>query len=399
MFETLKAVPPDPILGLTEAFKRDPNPRKVNLGAGIYKDEQGRVPVLASVREAETRLLREEEGKAYLPIDGLPQFREVARDLLLSRGHPVTRDERVVTVQAPGGTGALRIAADFLRRVAPEATVWMSDPTWPNHPNVFRVAGFRVAFYPYLDPQRLVVDEARFLDALARIPAGDVLLLHGCCHNPTGADLSPEAWEVIAERVVQQGVLPLVDFAYQGFGDDLVQDAWGVRRLASQVPELLVATSFSKNFSLYSERVGALTLIARDKTSAHVAHGHLKQVIRTNYSNPPAHGARIVASVLGDSQLRPLWEEELAGMRERIRGMREAFVDRLHAAGAPRDFSFLLQQKGMFSYTGLTPEQVDMLRERYAIYMVRSGRINVAGLTPKNVEYVAQAVASVLQGG
>ncbi len=397
MFEQLTPVPPDPILGLTEAFLKDPNPHKVNLGAGVYKDAQGRVPILTSVRAAEERLLHNPVGRTYLPIAGLPTFITLARELLLGAAHPVVQAQRAVTVQAPGGTGALRVAADFLRRVRPEAVIWVSDPTWPNHPNIFRAAGFRVATYPYFDIRTLGVDGRALVEALQHVPAGDVVLLHGCCHNPTGADPDEDIWEEIAHLAETRGWLPLVDFAYQGFGRGLDIDAGPVRRLAERVPELLVATSFSKNFSLYSERVGALTLIAAQPEHAGVALGHLKKVIRSNYSNPPSHGARVVATILGDASLRSLWEEELKGMRQRILSMRRRFVQALEAAKAPRDFSFLLHQKGMFSYTGLSPAEVDRLKERFSIYMVRSGRINVAGLTEENVEYVAQAIAQVLR--
>ncbi len=396
MFEQLTRVPPDPILGLTEAFKKDPHPHKVNLGAGIYKDAQGNVPLLAAVREAEGRLLQDSQGRAYLPIDGLPAFTAAARELLFGPDHVVLRENRAVTVQAPGGTGALRIAADFLRRVRPEVTIWVSEPTWPNHPNIFRAAGLNVASYPYFDSGRLGVDRGAFLEALRQVPRGDVVLLHGCCHNPTGADPDEALWGEVVRIARDRGWVPLVDFAYQGFGYGLDEDAVGVRHLAAHVPEALIATSFSKNFSLYSERVGALTLVASRPEVADVALGHLKKVIRANYSNPPGHGARVVSTVLNDPELRSLWEEELASMRRRILTMRERFVRALEAAGAPGDFSFLLHQKGMFSYTGLSPEEVDMLREEFSIYMVRTGRINVAGLTEANVEYVAQAIAHVL---
>ncbi len=399
MFEHLNPLPPDPIMGLTEAFHRDPNPRKVNLGAGVYRDATGRTPILACVKEAERRLLANEASKTYLPIDGLPGLPALVQPLLFGPDHPIIRDGRAVTVQAPGGTGALRIAGDFLARVRPEATVWVSEPTWPNHPNIFRAAGLRVETYPYFDAATLGVAFDALMAAVERIPAGDVFLLHGCCHNPTGADLTPEQWQQVAGRLAERGILPLVDFAYQGFGDGLEEDAVGVRILVAHCPEVLIASSFSKNFGLYSERAGALTLVAGDADAAQVALGYLKKAIRANFSTPPAHGARIVHTVLSDPTLRRQWEEELSSMRGRIHAMRHLLVETLHEKGAPRDFSFIVQQRGMFSYTGLSPEQVDALRERYSIYMVRSGRINVAGITEGNVDYIAGAIVDVLKSG
>ena len=397
MFDHLTPVPPDPILGLTEAYRRDPNPRKVNLGAGVYRDAQGKTPILACVREAERRILADETSKAYLPIDGLPGLAQVVQALVFGPSHAVIEEGRAVTVQAPGGTGALRIAGDFLARVRPETTVWVSDPTWPNHYNVFRAAGLRVEVYPYFDSATLGVDFDRLLEALYRIPSGDVVVLHGCCHNPTGADLTPDQWRNVAQCLAERSLLPLVDFAYQGFGDGLDEDATGVRILVEHCPEVLVASSFSKNFGLYCERVGALTLVAHAPQAAQIALGYLKKAIRANFSNPPAHGARIVHTVLKDVRLRRQWEEEVATMRGRIHAMRHLLAETLQEKGAPRDFSFIVHQRGMFSYTGLTPEQVDALRERFSIYMVRSGRINVAGITEDNVEYVASAIVQVLK--
>ncbi len=398
MFDLLEPTPPDPILGLSEAFRRDPNPNKVNLGAGVYRDAEGRTPILACVKEAERRLLERETSKSYLPIDGLPGLATQVQDLLFGGEHPVRRDGRAVTVQAPGGTGALRIAADLIARVRPETTVWVSDPTWPNHPNIFGAAGLRVETYPYFDPATQGVRFDAMMEAVRRMAPGDVVVLHGCCHNPTGADLTPDQWETLVQVLVEREVVPLVDFAYQGFGDGLEEDAYAVRLLAERCPEVLIASSFSKNFGLYNERAGALTLVARTAEVATTALGHLKRVIRANYSNPPAHGAKIVHTVLSDPELRSRWEAEVAAMRRRIHAMRHLLVEALHEKGAPRDFSFLLRQKGMFSYTGLTPEQVDRLRTAYSIYMVRSGRMNVAGLTEANVDYVAQAIVNVLRG-
>ncbi len=397
MFEQLAPVPPDAILGLTEAFKRDPNPNKVNLGAGVYRDASGKTPVLECVKEAEQRLLANETSKSYLPIDGLPGFGREVQHLVFGANHPIVTEGRAISAQTPGGTGALRVAADFLARIRPGTTVWVSEPTWPNHPNIFRAAGLNVATYPYFDFHTLGVQFDAMMEALARIPAGDVLLLHGCCHNPTGADLTRDQWEEVARAVEERGILPLVDFAYQGFGRGLEEDATGLHTLVAHCPEVLIASSFSKNFGLYNERVGALTLVAASAEAAETARGYVKQAIRTNYSNPPAHGAKIVHTVLTDPELRSQWEAELATMRDRIHAMRHTLVEALNEEGAPRDFSFIVRQQGMFSYTGLTPEQVDALREQYSIYMVRSGRMNVAGLTEQNVGYVAHAIAEVLK--
>lgn len=397
MFEHLDPVAPDPIMGLTEAYRRDPNPRKVNLGAGVYRDERGRTPILSCVKEAERRILENEVSKSYLPIDGLPGLEEVVQPLIFGRDHPIIREGRAVTVQAPGGTGALRIAGDFLARVRPQATVWISDPTWPNHPNIFGAAGLNVSTYPYFDAATLGVAFDAMLEAISRIPAGDVLLLHGCCHNPTGADLTAEQWQKVARLVAARDILPMVDFAYQGFGDGLEQDATGVRILVEHCPEVMIASSFSKNFGLYNERAGALTIVTRSAAIADTVRGYVKKAIRANFSTPPAHGAKIVHTVLTQPDLRGTWEKELAGMRQRIHAMRHLLAETLHEKGAPRDFSFIIEQRGMFSYTGLTPEQVDALRERYSIYMVRSGRINVAGITDANVDYIAGAIVDVLK--
>ena len=396
MFETITPAPPDAILGLTEAFQKDPNPRKINLGVGVYKDGSGQTPVLASVKEAEKRLLGSEATKSYLPIDGLAAYTTACQELAFGSEHPIVSAGRAATAQTPGGTGALRVAADFVRRISPQATVWLSDPTWPNHPNVFGSAALNVASYPYFDAAGNVVDFESMMAALENIPAGDVLLLHGCCHNPTGADLSAEQWQAVAALCAGRGILPLLDFAYQGFGNGLEEDAVGVRIVANHCREFLVAGSFSKNFGLYNERVGALSLVAASADAAAAAQSHLKICVRTNYSNPPAHGGQIVAAILGDPELRQTWEVELAEMRNRINAMRHLFVETLDEQGVARDFSFIAQQRGMFSFSGLTPAQVQALRERHSIYVVGSGRINVAGMTAANMDYLCAAIADVL---
>ena len=396
MFEAINPAPEDSILGLSEAFQKDPNPRKISLGVGVYKDGSGQTPVLASVKEAERRLLQTEATKSYLPIDGLETFGVLSQQIIFGREHAIVSDGRAATVQTPGGTGALRVAADFARRVFPQATLWLSDPTWPNHPNVFGAAGLQVASYPYFDAAASAVAFDRMMAALETIPAGDLLLLHGCCHNPTGADLSPQQWQAVAAVCAERGILPLLDFAYQGFGDGLTEDASGVRIVADHCREFLVASSYSKNFGLYNERVGALTLVADNADAAVAANSHLKVCVRANYSNPPAHGGQIVATILGDAELRQRWEAELSAMRNRINDMRHLFVETLDEQRPARDFSFIVRQRGMFSYSGLTPTQVQALRERHAVYIVGSGRINVAGMTAANMDYLCAAIADVL---
>jgi len=397
MFETFTPAPPDAILGLTEAFKKDPNPKKVNLGVGVYKDAQGRTPILASVKRAEELLLQEENTKNYLSIDGTAEYSAAVQELLFGAGHAILTSERAVTAQAPGGTGALRIAADFIARMFPNATVWLSDPTWPNHPSVFKAAGLKVAVYPYFDAVGNRVDFDAMLAAIQQIPAGDVLLLHGCCHNPTGADLSKAQWQVLTAVIAERKILPLLDFAYQGFGDGLTEDALGMRTVCEGVSEALVASSFSKNFGLYSERVGALTVVAATAAAAELALGHIKLAIRANYSNPPAHGAAIVTTVLRHPELRAQWESEVTEMRERINSMRHLFVETLNEKGVEQDFSFIAHQRGMFSFSGLKPEQVKALREKHGVYIVGSGRISVAGMTTGNMDYLCEAIADVLK--
>lgn len=398
MFETFTPAPPDAILGLTEAFKKDPNPKKVNLGVGVYKDAQGRTPVLASVKTAEERLLQNENTKNYLSIDGSPEYATAVQELLFGDGHEVLTSGRAVTAQAPGGTGALRIAADFIARMFPGKRVWLSDPTWPNHPSVFKAAGLEVGTYPYFDAAANGVKFEAMLAAIKAMPAGDVLLLHGCCHNPTGADLTVAQWEQIAAVVTERKLLPLVDFAYQGFGDGLEEDAAGMRVMCQPGQEVLIASSFSKNFGLYNERVGALTLVANSPAAAELALGHIKLAIRANYSNPPSHGAAIVTTILRDPALRTQWEGEVTEMRDRINQMRHLFVETLNEKGVTQDFSFIANQRGMFSFSGLTPDHVKALREQFGVYIVGSGRISVAGMTEGNMDYLCEAIAAVLAG-
>jgi len=396
MFDRVEMAPPDPILGLEEAFKRDPNPAKINLAAGVYKDADGNTPILEVVKRAEEQILHDETSKSYLGIVGSPEYAAVIQELLFGADHSLVASGRAVTAHAPGGTGALRVAAEFIKKANPSARVWLSQPTWPNHANVMRAAGLAVETYPYFDvpANRLAFDA--LLETLAQLPEGDVVVLHGGCHNPTGIDPSPDQWAVIADVLAARRALPLVDFAYQGFAEGIDEDAAGVRALCDRISELLIATSYSKNFGLYNERVGALTLVAASAAAANAALSQIKSIIRANYSNPPAHGAKIVSTVLRSPELRADWEIEVAGMRGRIHQMRRRFVEELAALEVERDFSFIERQHGMFSFTGLTKDQVHTLRDRYAIYIVDSGRINVAGLTEANLPILCAAIASVL---
>jgi aspartate/tyrosine/aromatic aminotransferase len=396
VFETLSLAPPDPILGLTDAFNRDPRPHKINLGVGVYQDASGRTPILECVKRAEERLLKSEASKEYLGIAGSIVFASEAAKLLFGAEHDVIRSKRFATAQTPGGTGALRVAADFLKSALPDATVWLSDPTWPNHPSIFKAAGLKTAVYPYFDAATNALAADAMLEALTHVPAGDVVLLHGCCHNPSGVDPTSQEWSRIADVLAPRGVLPLVDLAYQGFGDGLVEDAVGVTSLARSQADMMVCSSYSKNFGLYNERVGALTVVGRDEKSVQAAMSHIKQSIRANYSNPPSHGAAIVATILTDPRLRAEWEVELAAMRDRINGMRRLFVETLARQGAGRDFSFIKRQRGMFSFSGLNRTQVDRLRDEHAIYIVGSGRINVAGMTETNMDRLCAAIVGVL---
>jgi aspartate/tyrosine/aromatic aminotransferase len=396
MFEQFTPAPPDAILGLTEAFRKDPNPNKVNLGVGVYKDATGNTPIPASVKEAEERILRKEKSKSYLPIDGLPAFNAATQELLFGAGHEILRNKRATTAQAPGGTGALRMAADTIAKLMKGATVWVSNPTWPNHPSVFQSAGLAVKNYPYFDPKTNGVDFDAMFGTLDELPAGDVVVLHGACHNPTGVDLNPSQWQTVANVIADRKLLPLIDFAYQGFADGLREDAIGVETVAKSGVDFFVANSYSKNFGLYNDRVGALTIVAQNEEAAQTLLSHVKQAIRANFSNPPAHGGEIVATVLNDPQLRAQWEVEVGEMRDRINGLRHLFVETLNEKGVEQDFSFITRQRGMFSFSGLNPDQVKVLRDDYAIYIVGSGRISVAGMSEESMDYLCTAIADVL---
>ncbi|MEM7681064.1 MAG: amino acid aminotransferase [Planctomycetota bacterium] len=401
MFETLEAAPPDPILGLTQTFLADPRPEKVNLGVGVFKDAQGKTPVLDSVRTAQRRVIDAEQSKSYLPIDGPAELGVLTRALLFGQDSDLVRDGRAFTACTPGGTGALRVAADLIHEAYPGASVWLSDPTWANHGGIFQAAGLPQRQYAYLDHKTNGLAFDRMPASLLQAKPGDVVVLHGCCHNPTGVDPTPDQWAQIAAMLAERRVLVVVDLAYQGFGDGLEADVVGLRMLCEALPELLVCSSYSKNFGVYRDRVGALTAVAPTAEAAQAAASRLKRCIRRNYSNPAAVGPLTVEAVLGDPELRAQWEHELGAMRKRIAELRQAFQDGLDAAGVrlnEQGNGFITQQRGMFTLTGLPKTAVERLREEHAVYVVGSGRINVAGLCEQSIPRVCGAMASVLAG-
>jgi aromatic-amino-acid transaminase len=389
--------PSDPILGVTEAFVADQNPRKVNLGVGVYYDDNGKIPLLDCVRHAESERLKSASPRGYLPIDGIAAYDKAVQELVFGKGAPILTERRVVTVQALGGTGGLKVGADFLKRIDPNAQVWISEPSWENHRQLFEAAGFTVKSYPYYDSSTHGVDFPAMLRALGELPSGAIVVLHACCHNPTGADLSPAQWEQVLAVVKARGLVPFLDLAYQGFADGLDPDAYAARLFAGATSPVFLASSFSKSFSLYGERIGALSVVTGSAEEAMRVLSQLKRVVRTNYSNPPTHGGQIVATVLNSPQLMNLWDREVGAMRERIKAMRKLLVDKIRARAPGTDFSFVLQQRGMFSYSGLTKEQVQHLRAEYSIYAIDTGRICVAALNTKNVDYVADAIANTLK--
>ncbi|MFU2048557.1 amino acid aminotransferase [Avibacterium avium] len=396
MFEHINAAPADPILGLGEAFKADDRANKINLGIGVYKDAKGNTPIMKAVKSAEQRLFDVETTKNYLSIDGVADFNARTQGVLFGEHSDIVKQGRAKTVQSLGGTGALRIAAEFIKRQTKAQNVWISTPTWPNHNAIFNAVGITIREYRYYDAERKALDWDNLIADLSNAGEGDVVLLHGCCHNPTGIDPTPEQWQQLAEMSAKNGWLPLFDFAYQGLANGLEEDAFGLRTFAANHKELLIASSYSKNFGLYNERVGAFTLVAETAEIAATALTQVKSIIRTLYSNPASHGASTVAIVLADPALREEWTGELAEMRNRIKEMRHKFVELLREYGAQQDFSFIEQQNGMFSFSGLTPEQVDRLKEEFAIYAVRSGRINVAGITEDNIRYLCESIVKVL---
>lgn len=397
-FANVELVPGDPILGLTEAYHADPRTTKVNLGVGIYYDEAGRIPVLDAVREVEQRLAAEAKPRGYLPIDGMPDYTKATRELLFGTDSPLLAAGRVATTQTIGGSGALRTGADLLKQSLPHATIAISNPSWENHRAVFGAVGFEVVDYIYFDATTHGVDFDGMLADLRKLDAGTVVLLHACCHNPTGADLTVEQWRQVIEVLHERTLFPFIDMAYQGFDQGIDADAAAVRLLAeSPIAEFVVASSYSKSFSLYGERVGALTVVSASAEQSRAVQSQIKRIVRANYSSPSTHGAALVAGVLGSAELRARWEAELGQMRERIHALRAGLVQKLADAGAP-EFAFIQDQAGMFSYSGLSRAQVDRLRDEFGIYAVGTGRICVAALSLKNLDYVAEAVATVSRG-
>jgi aromatic-amino-acid transaminase len=395
-FAQIEQAPPDPIIGLTEAFNNDTNPAKVNLGVGVYQDAKGKVPVLKVVREAERRWYEQEPTKTYLGIDGLPAYVKEVQKLLFGADSQVLAEGRAVTLQGLGGTGSLKVGADFLRRFLPTAEVWISRPSWENHQMLFESAGFKVNSYPYYDAETHGLDFNGMLETLKQLPARSVVVLHACCHNPTGVDLTEDHWRLVVDVIKQAELVPFLDFAYQGFGESLAADAFAVRTFAEAGIQCLIASSFSKSFALYRERVGALTILTGSAEESKRVLSQVKRIVRTNYSSPPSHGAQVVAMVLADAELRRQWEAELAEMRERIQSMRGKFVAMLREKGVEQDFSFIQNQRGMFSYSGLSPDAVKTLREKNSLYIVGSGRICLAAMNDKNIGTICEAIAEVL---
>lgn len=392
LLSQLPALPADPLLGLSMAYRADQNPNKVDLGVGIYKDDNGNTPIMAAVQQAQAQWAEQEPTKAYVPPAGFEGFNEGMLTLLLGEAASVLKDRRAISVQTPGGCGALRVAAEMLTRCQETVRIWVSTPTWANHKPLLGSAGLTLIEYPYYDYASHKIDFDAMLNALGELNAGDLVLLHGCCHNPSGADLSLAQWQAVANRLNEKGAIPLVDIAYQGLGNGLHEDVEGLRYLAEHCPEMIIASSCSKNFGLYRERVGSVTVIAHNTAAAEVCRSQLVNVAREIYSMPPSHGAALVDIILHNSQLNNMWQDELATMRMRIGNLREAFAQSLSAAGFGSAFDFIHNEKGMFSFLGITPEQVQQLRDQYSIYMAGSSRINVAGLNEQNMAYVTDAL-------
>jgi aromatic-amino-acid transaminase len=395
IFAAVELAPRDPILGLNEQFAADPNPAKVNLGVGVYYDDNGKLPLLKCVQEAEKLMMEAPKARGYLPIDGIAAYDKAVQGLVFGADSAIVKAGRVATVQALGGTGGLKLGADFLKRVSPDATVLISDPSWENHRALFESAGFPVKTYPYYDADKRGIDFAGMLAALDAAAPGTIVVLHACCHNPTGYDITAEQWTQVVASVKARGLVPFLDMAYQGFGEGIAEDGAVIGQFVASGIDFFVATSFSKSFSLYGERVGALSVVCESKDEAERVLSQLKRVIRTNYSNPPIHGAQVVAMVLTTPALRAMWEQELAEMRVRIKQMRQKLQDKLAAAGIKQDLSFITRQKGMFSYSGLGKAQMQRLRSEFGIYGVDSGRICVAALNSKNIDAVVAAIAKV----
>ncbi|WP_049630370.1 amino acid aminotransferase [Cellvibrio sp. pealriver] len=396
MFEVLPLLPNDPILGLSIAYANDTNPQKVDLGVGVYKNDAGVTPIMKAVAEAEKLRIQRDTTKAYTPPAGVPGANEVSTRLVFGAVHAAVEAGRVRTVQAPGGCGALRVAAELIQRAKPGANLWVSTPTWANHIPLLGSAGLKLREYPYYDYASHSIDFVAMMATINEIPRGDLVLLHACCHNPSGADLTRAQWDQVADVLVERGIIPFVDMAYQGFGEGLEEDAYGLRMLANRVPEMIVANSFSKNFGLYRERAASLSLVFADTQQADAGFSQLLNVARGIYSMPPAHGSTIVDIILHSDELTQMWQSELTQMRQRIAGLRSHLVESLNGLQQARDFSFIAQERGMFSFLGLTVEQVRKLKSDYSIYMTDTSRISVAGLTTEKMDYVAKAIVAVL---
>jgi len=396
MFNSLVAMPADPILGLLTQYREDSHPQKVDLGVGVYKDPAGNTPILNCVKKAEKFRLDTETTKVYIGPTGSPQFNTLITELAFGSDHSAIITNRIRTVSTPGGTGALRVAGDFIKRCNPNAVLWVSDPTWANHIGLFEAAGLTVKTYPYYDYDTKSLKFDEMLSALAQIGPNDVVLFHACCHNPSGMDLTTEQWDKVVALTKEQGFTPLIDMAYQGFGDGVDIDAYGVRKMAAAVDNMILCSSCSKNFGLYRERIGSCSVVAKDANTANIAQSVLLYVVRCLYSMPPAHGAAIVETILGSAELKQEWLDELKVMRDRINGNRAILVEKLKANGVERDFGFIARQKGMFSFLGVNPEQVARLQKEFSIYMVGSSRISIAGISEDNVDYLAKSIAEVL---
>jgi aromatic-amino-acid transaminase len=396
LFNAVEMAPRDPILGLTEQFVADTNPKKVNLGVGVYYDDNGKLPLLECVQKAEEKMMAAHAARGYLPIDGIAAYDAAIKSLVFGADSELVKSGRVATVQALGGTGGLRVGADFLKKLNPKARVLISDPSWENHRGIFRDAGFEVGTYPYYDADKRGINFEGMLKTLNAAAAGTVVVLHACCHNPTGYDLTPAQWDQVVEAARARKLVAILDMAYQGFAQGIAEDGLAIQKLAASGEDFFVSTSFSKSLSLYGERVGALSVLCANKDEAARVLSQLKIVIRTNYSNPPTHGGQIAATILNTPELRALWEKELAGMRTRIKEMRSALVEKLKAKGVKRDFSFITQQVGMFSYSGLSKDQMVRLRNEFGVYGIESGRICVAALNSKNIDYVTESIAKVV---
>jgi aromatic-amino-acid transaminase len=396
LFTAVEMAPRDPILGLNEQFNADTNPNKVNLGVGVYYDDEGKLPLLQCVRAAEKQMMEAPKARGYLPIDGIAAYDSAVQVLVFGADSEPVKSKRVATVQALGGTGGLKIGADFLKRVNPDAKVLISDPSWENHRALFTQAGFTVEAYPYYNAAKRGIDFDGMLTALGVAPEGTIVVLHACCHNPTGYDIEPAQWDQVIGVVKARKLVTFLDMAYQGFGEGIAEDGAVIGKFVAAGLDIFVSTSFSKSFSLYGERVGALSVLCRDKDEAARVLSQLKVMIRTNYSNPPTHGGQVVAMVLNTPELRSLWERELAGMRQRIKATRHAMVAKLKAAGVTQDMSFIIHQVGMFSYSGLGKHQMERLRNEFSVYGTDTGRMCVAAVNSKNIDYVCQSIAKVM---